>query len=98
MHRDRELRDDALLSGLDVDGATITCLLRALGGNPYHQIPFRWWFGFSRSYEDGRAGEEFRICHVLSEIEFGGRAPVNWYSDVPLSYWQGIVLRSGIVD
>ena len=58
MHRGRELRDDALLSGLDVDGGTITCLLRVLGGNPYGRIPLRWWFGFSRSYEDGRADEE----------------------------------------
>ena len=71
MHRGRELRDAALLSGLDVDGATITCLLRVLGGKPYHRIPLRviggtsrthriplyWWFGFSRSYEDGRAGK-----------------------------------------
>ena len=61
MHRGRELRDDALLSGLEVDGATITCLLRVLGGNPRtHRIPLRWWFGFSCSYEDGRAGEEGR--------------------------------------
>ena len=96
MHRGRELRDDALLSGLDVDGATITCLLRVLGGNPYDRIPFYWWFGFSRSYEDGRAGEEGRICYVLSEIEFGGASPVNWYSVAPLSSWYGITLHSGI--
>ena len=97
MHRGRELRDDSLLSGLDVCGATITCLLRVLGGNPYYRIPLRWWFGFSRSYEDGRAGEEGRIRHVLSEIEFGGnRLPVNWYSDAPVSGWQGIVLHPGI--
>ena len=50
MIRGRELRDDALLSDLDVDGATITCLLRVLGGNPYDRIPLYWWFGFSRSY------------------------------------------------
>ena len=93
----RELRDDSLLSGLDVDGATITCLLRVLGGNSYHQIPLYWWFGFSRSYEDGRAGEEGRSCHVLSEIEFGGAAPDNWYSDAPLSDWVGIALHPGIV-
>ena len=68
MHRSRELRDAASLSGLDVDGATITCLLRVLGGNPYDCIPLRWWFGFSRSYEDGRAGEEGRSCHVLSVL------------------------------
>ena len=95
--RGRELRDDALLSGLDVDGATITCLLRVLGGNPSGRIPLRWWFGFSRSYEDGRAGEEGRSCHVLSEIEFEGAVPANWYSDAPLSLWAGIVLHSGIV-
>ena len=33
-----------------------------------HKLPILWWFGFSRSYEDGRAGEEGRICHVLSEF------------------------------
>ena len=97
MHRGRELRDDALLSGLDVDGATITCLLRVLGGNPYHHIPVYWWFGFSRSYEDGRAGEEGRSRHVLSEFEFKGTAPSNWYSDAPLSDWDGIDLHPGIV-
>ena len=98
MHRGRELRDDALLSCLDVDGAIITCLLRVLGGNPRtHKLPLYWWFGFSRSYEDGRAGEEGRSCHVLSEIEFGGAVPVNWYSDAPLSDWNGITLHSGIV-
>ena len=51
------------------------CLLRVLGGNFCDRIPIRWWFGFSRSYEDGRAGEEGRSCHVLSEIEFGGVSP-----------------------
>ena len=96
MHRGRELRDDALLSGLDVDGATITCLLRVLGGNPHGRIPVYWWFGFSRSYEDGRAGEEGRICHVLSEIEFDGACPDKWYSDKPLSEWKGVRLHSGI--
>ena len=94
MHRGRELRDDALLSGLDVDGGTITCLLRVLGGHPYGRIPVYWWFGFSRSYEDGRAGEG-RIRRVLSEIEFGGACPANWMSYVPLSDWQGIGLHSG---
>ena len=95
MHRGRELRDDALLSGLD--GGTITCLLRVLGGNPYDRIPLYWWFGFSRSYEDGRAGEEGRTCHVLSEIEFeGADLPANWYSNLPLSDWGGIDLDSGI--
>ena len=97
MHRGRELRDDALLSGLDVDGTTITCLLRVLGGNPYGHMPLYWWFGFSRSYEDGRAGDEGRICHVLSEIELGGARPDNWFSDAPLSKWKGIELHSGIV-
>ena len=49
MHRGRELRDDALLSGLSVDGDTITCLLRVFGGNPRtHKLPIHWWFGFSR--------------------------------------------------
>ena len=86
-----------MLSGLDLDGATITCLLRVLGGNVYHQIPLHWWFGFSRSYEDGRAGEEGRSCHVLSDIEFGGESPSNWFSDAPLSDWKGVALRSGIV-
>ena len=95
MHRGRELRDDALLSGLDVDGATITCLLRVLGGNPYNEIPVYWWFGFSRSYEDGRAGDEGRIRHVLSAIEFDGAGPDSWKCDIPLSDWHGIVLRSG---
>ena len=94
LFRGRELRDDALLSDLDVDGATITCLLRVLGGRPYHRIPLRWWFGFSRSYEDGRAGEEGRICHALSEIVFGGACPANWYSDAPLCDWYGITLHS----
>ena len=97
MHRGRELRDDAFLSGLDVDGATITCLLRVLGGNQHHRIPLRWWFGFSRSYEDGRAGEEGQICHVLSEFKFEGACPVNWYSDSSLSDWSGIKLHPGIV-
>ena len=97
MHRGRELRDDALLSGLDVDGATMTCLLRVLGGNLHDRIPLRWWFGFSRSYEDGRAGEEGRICHVLSEIEFSGGHPVNWYSDAQLCNWEGCAVHSGIV-
>ena len=98
MHRGRELRDDALLSGLDVDGATITCLLRVLGGNlKTHKLPIHWWFGFSRSYEDGRAGEEGRICHVLSEIEFGGACPHNWCTDLPLPDWYGIGLYPGIV-
>ena len=72
-----------------MDGATITCLLRVLGGNPYGMIPFYWWFGFSRSYEDGRAGEEGRICNVLSEIIFSRGKPVNWYSDASLSDWKG---------
>ena len=94
MHRGRELRDDALLSGLD--GGTITCLLRVLGGNLYDRIPLRWWFGFSRSYEDGRAGEEGRICHVLSEIEFDGAVPGKWYSDAPLSEWKGIYCGLGL--
>ena len=97
MHRGRALRDDTLLSGLDMDGGTITCLLRVLGGNPYGQIPLYWWFGFSRSYEDGRAGEEGRICYVLSEIEFGDSYHRNWYSDRELSDWYGIRLHSGIV-
>ena len=97
MHRGHELREDALLSGLDVDGSTITCLLRVLGGNLYGSIPFYWWFGFSRSYEDGRAGEEGRSCHVLSEIEFEGACPVNWYSEAPLSDWEGCAVHSGIV-
>ena len=98
MHRGLQLQDDALLSGFDVDGGTITCLLRVVGGNPRtHKLPIRWWFGFSRSYEDGRAGEEGRICHVLSEIEFEGTAPDNWYSVAPLSDWKGINLHSGIV-
>ena len=101
MLRGRELRDDALLSGLGVDGATITCLLRVLGGTPKkpktHKLAIHWWFGFSRSYEDGRTGEEGRICHVLSEIEFEGPCPRNWYSDLPLSNWEGIELHSGIV-
>ena len=97
VHRGRELRDDALLSGLDVDGATITCLLRVLGGNTRRpMIPLYWWFGFSRSYEDGRAGEEGRTCHVLSEIEFGGPCLDRWYSAAPLSDWEGITLHSGI--
>ena len=96
MHHGRELRDDVLLSGLDVDGGTITCLLRVLGGNPYDRIPFYWWFGFSRSYEDGRAGEEGRSCHVLNEIEFGGDCPYNWCSDARLVNWNGIRLRLGI--
>ena len=95
MHRGRELRDDALLSDVDVDGATITCLLRVLGGNPSGSIPVYWWFGFSRSYEDGRAGEEGRICRVLSEIEFGGAGPANWYTAAPLSDWQGIERHPG---
>ena len=97
MLRGRELRDDALLSGLEVNGATITCHLRVVGGNLHDSIPFRWWFGFSRSYEDGRAGEEGRICHVLSEIEFGGIYPRNRHSDLPLSDWEGVEVHSGIV-
>ena len=132
LHRGRELRNDVLLSGLDVDGATITCLLRVLGGNPMkRRIPLRWWFGFSRSYADGRAGEEGRSCNVLSEFEFVSNCPRNlhscryqfhfmnddssvfcpedwqfgdcanthdkWYSDAPLSEWEGIRLHPGIV-
>ena len=97
MHRGRELRDDALLSGLDVDGATITCLLRVLGGRPRsHKLPIYWWFGFSRSYEDGVPGEG-RIRFVLSELKFEGTCPENWYSDSPLSDWHGVELLSGIV-
>ena len=97
MHRGCELRDDALLSGLDVDGATMTCLLRVLGGDPKtRKIPLRWWFGFSRSYEDGETGRE-RICNVLVEFEFKGDSPCNWYSDEPLSEWEGIEFYSGIV-
>ena len=65
-------------------------------GRNHFTIPLRWWFGFSRSYEDGRAGEEGRTCHVLSEIEFGGAYPDNWYSDAPLSDWDGIGLHPGI--
>ena len=80
-----------------MDGATITCLLRVLGGNPYGRIPLRWWFGFSRSYEDGRAGEEGRVRHVLSEIELGVEPAAGWYSDAPLSAWKGIKLHPGIV-
>ena len=98
MHRGRELRDDALLSGLDVDGATITCLLRVLGGNlKTHKLPVYWWFGFSRSYEDGRAGEEGRIRHVLSEFVFNGASPDYWFSDFPLSEWICIFLHPGTV-
>ena len=97
MHRGRELRDDALLSCLVVDGATIICLLRVLGGNLYDRIPIHWWFGFSRSWQDGRPGEEGRICHVLSEIELSVIPPRNWCSDAPLSDWQGVTLVSGNV-
>ena len=99
LHRGRELRDDALLSGLDVDGATITCLLRVLGGNPRtHKLPIHWWFGFSRSYEDGRAGEEGRTCYALSEIEFrDDDYPCNWFDGEPLSDWCGIFLHSGML-
>ena len=80
-----------------MDGATMTCLLRVLGGNPMkRKIPLYWWFGFSRSYEDGRAGEEGRSCHVLSEIEFGCASPDNWYSGLPLSDWYGIGSYCGI--
>ena len=81
-----------------MDGATITCLLRVLGGIPKtHKLPIRWWFGFSRSYEDGRAGDEGRICHVLREIVFGGSVPDDWYSAFPLSDWRGIELHPGIM-
>ena len=69
-----------------------------LGGKPRtHKLPLYWWFGFSRSYEDGRAGEEGRICHVLSEFEFGGACPHEWYSDAPLSSWWGIRLHPGFL-
>ena len=97
MHRGRELRDDVLLSGLDVDGATITCLLRVVGGRPRRRIPLRWWFGFSRSYQNGRTAEERRIRRVLSEFEFLDEPPHNWCSDAPLSDWYGVELRSCIV-
>ena len=97
LHRGRELRDDALLSGLDVDGATITCLLRVLGGNLYDRIPIHWWFGFSRSWQDGRAGEEGRTRHVLGEFEFEGVCPLNWDSDVPLSKCNGVWFYTSIV-
>ena len=98
MRHGRELRDDALLSGLDVDGGSITCLLRVLGGiTRTHKLPIYWWFGFSRSYEDGRAGEEGRTCHVLSEFEFEGGGFDNWCSGAPLSSWVGICLHPGIV-
>ena len=63
MYRGRELRDNALLSGLDVDGATITCLLRVLGGNPYDRIPLYWWFGFSRSYS-------MKMVEQVKRVEF----------------------------
>ena len=79
-----------------MDGATFTCLLHVLGGSLCDRIPLHWWFGFSRSYEDGRAGDG-RICHVLSEIEFDRECPPNWYSDSPLSMWKGIKLHPGIV-
>ena len=65
--------------------------------NLHDRIPLRWWFGFSRSYEDGRAGEEGRTRHVLCEIEFEERNPRNWYSDAPLSDWMGITLHPGIM-
>ena len=80
-----------------MDGDTITCLLRVLGGNSYGDMPIHWWFGFCRSYEEGRTGEEGRICHVLSEFDFGGAAPSNWYSDSLLSGWKGVTLVSGNV-
>ena len=74
----RELRDDALLSGLDVAGDTIICLLRVLGGNPYGRILFNLWVGFSRSYEDGRGSNS----SCVSEIEFEGssvcRCTIEW--------------------
>ena len=37
------------------------------------------------------------VCHALSEIEFGGDCPDNWYSDSPLSEWDGIKCHSAIV-
>ena len=79
-----------------MDGAIITCLLRVLGGNPYGRIPLYWWFGFSRSYEDGRAGEEGRSRHVLSEIVFGGDYPDSWYTDAPLCDWGRVDIHPGI--
>ena len=34
---------------------------------------------------------------MLSEIEFKGPSPGNWYSDAPISDWYGIKLLSGIL-
>ena len=111
-----------------MDGATITCLLRVLGGNPFgrllrvvgrssyvrllrmisgvpyfrllrvvngnsmtHKLPVRLMFYNRRTAEEGR------ICDVLDEFEFEGRRPRNWFSDSPLSEWEGVTLHSGIV-
>ena len=55
-------------------------------------MPPNRWFGFSRSYQDGRVGFEGRSCWVLIMFVFERSPPVNWYSDLPLSDWQRIEL------
>ena len=92
----RGFENDSMLSELCLaDGETLTLLLRLFGGNPDINpkiMPVTWWLGFACSYQVGRAGEEGRICHTLTEFEFEGPAPNYWYSDSPLVEWQGVTL------
>ena len=62
--------------------------------NPYG-IPLIWWLGFACQYQDGRRGNEGRVCSVLTEIKFGcpglsNRLPINWNTNKALSQWEGI--------
>ena len=61
-------------------------------------MPPNRWFGFSRSYQEGRVGFEGISCWVLSKFVFAQYIPANWYSDRPLSMWRVITRISRYAD
>ena len=55
----------------------------------------RYWYGFARGYQHGQTGNEGRCCHTLSEFQFNGNPPNNWYSNNNLCIWEGICVKNG---
>lgn len=92
MHHGRPLRNCDIISCCIEKGDEITILLRLMGGSPKtHKLPIRWWFGFSRQYQDGSPQSmNGRDQHVLSAFEFIHMGQYNWLPNVSLSNWDGI--------
>ena len=87
----RELGDNMILTE-QCDTATLH--LRLMGGNPEPNprlMPVTWWLGYCSSYQDGRTGEEGRICHALTDFEFE-RPPYHWCSNLRLHEWERMLL------